>query len=411
MKTLIISLCFMTVSAFATDMNAVEQEAKYNEFYHDIVRGEKSRILTVDSDEADQFVTALWNIQEEKLAPERLEQVLLRTDSSKFPLALRLRLAVLMFRQGLPFANDALKTELTDALLETEEDGGGAIAQLIISLRHDLQNMNWFELITIAYILQPRASALSLGVESPVGDQTNVAKTVWQHEPDLAVWSRGEYAESVRLYMFCRSQRYYPCIMIMRDREGKAVRTEDGKLWFHQSLGSSVTNDPSNRVNGNTPAGIHTIDGVMPSADNRTSFGKFRRLILDFVPSSKREEVQKQLLPRSSHNLTWWQPNVVARNVGRKYFRIHGTGRPTSEPGTPWYPFMRTHGCIAQRENTYDGVEYKDQRLLLDTMMTAMALTPAYANERAIKGLLFMMDLNDEARAVTLADLAAIGIK
>ncbi len=43
-------------------------------------------------------------------------------------------------------------------------------------------------------------------------------------------------------------------------------------------------------------------------------------------------------------------------------------------------PFVN---CIEhlQKENTYDGVVYNDQRVLLDAVMTALGLTPKYENE------------------------------
>jgi hypothetical protein len=40
-----------------------------------------------------------------------------------------------------------------------------------------------------------------------------------------------------------------------------------------------------------------------------------------------------------------------------------------------------------------------------------MALTPAYENETAIKGVLFVIEIDDEAKAVTLNDLREMGIR
>jgi hypothetical protein len=72
---------------------------------------------------------------------------------------------------------------------------------------------------------------------------------------------------------------------------------------------------------------------------------------------------------------------------------------------------MRTSGCIAQRENTYDGVEFKDQRVLLDTIMKAMDLTPSYANEVNVKGILYVVEIDDQNAPVEASDLALRGIE
>ena len=66
---------------------------------------------------------------------------------------------------------------------------------------------------------------------------------------------------------------------------------------------------------------------------------------------------------------------------------------------------------MAQRENTYNGIEYRDQRNLLDTLMKAQGMEVNATNETAIKGLLFIIEINDEDRAVTPADLKKIGIQ
>jgi hypothetical protein len=72
---------------------------------------------------------------------------------------------------------------------------------------------------------------------------------------------------------------------------------------------------------------------------------------------------------------------------------------------------MRTSGCIAQRENTYDGVKFKDQRGLLDSIMKAMDLATTYVNETHVKGILYLVEIDDVNAPVTLSDLAFRGIE
>ena len=101
---------------------------------------------------------------------------------------------------------------------------------------------------------------------------------------------------------------------------------------------------------------------------------------------------------------------MVARDAGRNLLRIHGTGKINTDPSTPYFPFMRTSGCIAQKENTYEGVTYQDQRELLDDVMLAMDMEPEFNNGPKIKGILYLMDLDDKSAPVTLEDLASRGI-
>lgn len=212
----------------------------------------------------------------------------------------------------------------------------------------------------------------------------------------------------VGLYMFCREDRRYPCLFVMRDADGRLVQ-QRGKPWSQASLGYSRHQKKFNEVNGNTPSGVFHINGVMPYADQQQAYGQFRRLILDFLPQSPSEKNIRDVLPTSSYKANWWQEAVIARNMGRALFRIHGTGNP-APVDQPYYPFFATSGCVAQKEGVYNGVRYRDQRLLLDQLMLALDLQPVYANEIQIQGLLFVININDAQKAVQLEDLQALGI-
>lgn len=212
----------------------------------------------------------------------------------------------------------------------------------------------------------------------------------------------------LRLYMFCRNDRRYPCLFVARNVDGSLVK-EGKQIWNQPSLGYSRHNKKFNETNGNTPSGVYTLDGVMPYADRPQAFGKFRRLIMNFIPASKAENESLALLPQSSHQAQWWREASVARDMGRNSLRIHGSGNVAPE-GEPYYPFFGTSGCIAQRENTYEGITYIDQRLLLDKLMTVLGYAPEFKNETQIRALLYVINLNDEASAVSLNDLQSLQI-
>lgn len=237
------------------------------------------------------------------------------------------------------------------------------------------------------------------------------AVTDLYHTPaDLSHYRNGRYENQPKLFMFCRKDRRYPCLTLAKDRYGRPVLDSKGKLWKLPTLGLSRHGKKYNQFNGNTPAGIFTIDGVMPSANKQLVFGKFRRMILEFVPESQDESIQKSFLPASSHTESWWYEGVVARNIGRGLFRIHGTGLRNFDESNPYYTFYATSGCIATRENFYDGIDYKDQRHFLDQMMDSANLDPIYKNETKIRGVIFVININDKKSAVQMADLAAYNI-
>ena len=217
--------------------------------------------------------------------------------------------------------------------------------------------------------------------------------------------NKGEYRKVTRLYVFCRKNRKQSCLMLMKDKDGNFVRDEYGEIWNQRKLAYSGYVLPYDQSNGNTPQGLFTIDSVMPTTNNQRIYGKFRRIILDFVGKSSKEKDVRYYIPDELEKMNWWQESVIARNNGRSLFRIHGVGYQNIFPSTDFYPFIPTAGCIASLEGEYDGVVYKDQQILLDTFMKSMGLEPKYENEVKIKGLLYVVNINDEDRPVELEDI------
>lgn len=237
----------------------------------------------------------------------------------------------------------------------------------------------------------------------------NQVRDLYYKTPDLKNFKNGEYSEGIRLFMFCRKNRNYPCMMIMKDKLDRPVYLDDKEtLWHSPSLAQSSRSLPSYKRNGSTPSGVHLINSVMPKANRKIAFGKFRRLILNFVPRSVEEAQLKKLIPLSSHKSSWWKESVIARDVGRKYLRIHGTGRRNFQANSPHYPFRKTSGCVSKREGKYPESVYIDQRNLLDQMMLSLKLPATYKNEVKIKGLLWIVNIDDQRRPVIYKDIQQI---
>ena len=229
--------------------------------------------------------------------------------------------------------------------------------------------------------------------------------------PDYANYNNGEYKDTLKLFLFCRHDRHYPCLFVLKDIFDNPVRLDDGSLWSLPGLAHSRRELPYNVTNGYTPSGVHRMDSVMPEANRQQAFGKYRRVILDWVPNSSEEAFSKEFLPLSAQDKSWWKEASIARDIGRKWLRIHGTGNRNTDPTSKFYPHFATSGCISTREMKYDEVDYNDQRIILDTLMSAMQLAPIYTNEVKIKGILYVIELDDQKKAVKLEDLKEFGIE
>ncbi|NQZ02325.1 MAG: hypothetical protein HRT45_16835, partial [Bdellovibrionales bacterium] len=134
--------------------------------------------------------------------------------------------------------------------------------------------------------------------------------------PDVETFASGQYHRKPRMYQFCRVNRDFHCRMLMMDENKQWVRDSQGNLWNLPVLGRSRRELPFNQYGGHTPAGIYTIDGVMPEANKQQVFGKYRRLIMEFIRNSDEEAELKKLIPPSNHNANWWTESTIARDVG-----------------------------------------------------------------------------------------------
>lgn len=399
----------LTTAVWAQKSHDVVEETLYHDFQKSILEGQDKSNSLVGFSSFDQslFVDALWDMADEN-SPEALA-FLENEIPLHYDLVQKLRLGILRIKYNranvLP---EDVSAEISSALKSPQVDL--KIVYLIAAYESELMKTGHKSMIELArkhgsyYDIIDDADRVKDITTDEVADLFNMT-------PDVTTYMNGEYVKSVKIFMFCRNNRLFPCLMVMKNVHGEAVRLENGTLWSNPSLASSARGLPSYQRNGNTPEGVLTIDSVMPSADQQTSYGKFRRMILNFVPKSKNESLIKSLLPASSHESEWWRNGVVSRDIGRNLLRIHGTGKINLDPTTPYFPFMRTSGCIAQKENTYDGVTFQNQRNLLDSVMKAMDMAPTYANEPNIKGLLYIIEIDDKNAAVELEDLALRGIE
>lgn len=406
MRILILVIIAFSFNAFAND--SILEEQIYNHYKTGLHKNsEKNRhIVPITSFEQKLLVDSIEDsLVEGTITSDALKNI--NPVTFKLVERFRLELIKLQYKESTSIASDVI-AELISELQKPEVET--RLIYIIAVHEKLIIEAGATEIVDLA---KKNESYREMDRESETEDEllAEMVTDLYFNTPDVTNYMEGEYLNSVRIFMFCRQNRLYPCLMVMKDINGNPVRGEDGSLWSNGALASAVTGLPSYERNGNTPAGIFTIDSVMPTADQQLSYGKFRRMMLNFVPKSKEEVLLKSLLPKSSWEADWWKVSTVAREIGRNLFRIHGSGRMNTDPNTPYFPFNRTHGCIAQRENTYNGVTYKDQRNLLDSIMKAMELTPKYENEPKVKGILYIVEIEDKSEAVSLADLKSFGIE
>jgi hypothetical protein len=401
-------ILFSLSNAFGNSQTLLE-ESLYNSYQNEILSQDelKSKLAPGFSFyEQKIFVDALEDALTDK-APNA-EKVLASFDAFHYDLVERLRLEIFKIKHGQSVAlSRTLENELMAAMRSLSPDL--RLIYIIAVYEQELLDAGHKDIVELAQD-HPEYENIRIDRDSIRDLSAEVIADLFNKTPDMTTYMDGEYVKSVKIFMFCRDNRLYPCLMVMKDEKGDPIR-ENGQLWNHKSLASSKAGLPSYTRNGNTPSGVYTLDSVMPVADQVISYGRNRRIIVNFIPKSADETLHKRLLPASSQNHEWWQPAITARDIGRNLFRIHGTGKINKDPHTPYFPFMRTSGCIAQRENAYSGVVYNDQRILLDKIMMALGLVPSFANEIHVKGFLYLIEIDDKAAPVELADLNAIGIR
>lgn len=211
--------------------------------------------------------------------------------------------------------------------------------------------------------------------------------------------------EKLTIFVGLRKNREQLGRLVIRKANGEMFRKPNGKIWSIPVLCLSSRGLSFHHTNGFTPCGVYEVNGVMPKADKEKEFGQFRRLIVDFIPASNDEEVLKSYLPMGHFKRHWWKQSVLARSLGRKFLRIHGTGMVNKKFFSPYYPFVPTSGCIATNEVNTFWKKIHDQRKLLDALMKASELEVKFENEEKIQALLYVFEIDDQKRRVGLKDL------
>jgi len=422
-RNYIIKIILLCLSVFAVSspslyaINAILEEKLYEECVESIKKSPVEidsyleRIYSSKNREMHSkiFMDALWDLVLEP--PHRAEKIFpfifSRIRHENLNIAEKIRLQILAIEMGIkPSEIDFESTKNLILKLHEREDPDRRLLFILWSYQDILMPYGFSSIYL--YLELNFNEHKRLFLEATLPERCSISNKEIQDlinfSPDLSTFKNGRYKKSVKLFMFCRFKAKYPCMMIMKDLYGNLAYNEGGKtLWHLPSLGAARFNKPFNERNGNTPQGVYTIDSVMPLANKPSVYGKFRRIILNFIPPSPEEKDLSLLLPESLLAIDWWKESVIARDAGRNLFRIHGTGMKNFNPFSAHYPFVKTSGCVAMREGAYD--DFIDQRKLLDEIMLNLNFTPEYKNETRILGLLYVIRINNRKKPVSLSEI------
>lgn len=209
------------------------------------------------------------------------------------------------------------------------------------------------------------------------------------------------------IYSFQRWNRDYPGLAIIQNADGHFARDSNGRLLIFQQLARSASDLPYFITNGSTPQGIFSLQGTAVSKINWIGPTPNLQMIMPFedswanffhqplVPFQDSLNTYKQLLPVSWRNYEPMFEVWSAGKIGRSEIIAHGTTiDPSYYSGKPFYPLTPTMGCLCAREewNVTTG------RLQLSEQY---GLVTAYNNSPGKNGFLFVINLDDQQKAVT----------
>lgn len=214
------------------------------------------------------------------------------------------------------------------------------------------------------------------------------------------------------VYSFQRKNRDFPGLVIIRDANGNLVKDSMGGIFNVPQLARSITNLPGYLTNGNTPQGIYSMQGndvsrsifIGPTVNiqMRMPYETSTQKYFGYASSDSDWTINKykNLLPLALQNYAPLYQSYYAGMAGRTDIIIHGsTLNPEYYSGKNYYPLTPTMGCLTSKEvwDVNRGKRtYSDQQKIINAFIPL-----GFKN-----GYVIVIDINEEEKPVTLADLA-----
>lgn len=246
------------------------------------------------------------------------------------------------------------------------------------------------------------------------------SKEIKSPTPDLAALFRhNRNAGRKVIYSLQRWDRNYPGLALVQYADGRFARHPDGRLMIFEQLARSASDLPYFITNGSTPQGVYSINGIAVSKNQLIGPTPNLQLTMPFEGRWQQYFQQQpdslpwdstlnvaalynQLLPPQWAGYTPMQEAFQAGRTGRTEIIAHGTTiNPEYFRGHPYYPLTPTMGCLCAKElwNSSNG------RLLISEQYN---LVSTFSATPGSKGYLFVINLNNQPRPVTRADIEGI---
>ncbi|MEM6335963.1 MAG: hypothetical protein AAF752_05310 [Bacteroidota bacterium] len=223
--------------------------------------------------------------------------------------------------------------------------------------------------------------------------------------PPLADLVRHRYGVPVVLSVQ-RLDRRYPGLALVMDADGTFISNNGIQLAIPQ-LALSASGLPGTITNGNTPQGLLSIQDI--GASDNVFIGPSPTLVSvlphetdRFVHGSTEpvtQEAYAELLPETWQSYYPIFEAYLAGEAGRTEVIAHGTTiDSTFYAGQPYFPNSPSLGCLT----AYESWSPTTGRRVASAQQ---ALVDAYLQAGGGPGYLIVVELDDERRPVTLADI------
>ena len=212
------------------------------------------------------------------------------------------------------------------------------------------------------------------------------------------------------IFSFQRPDRTHPGLAMVRGADGRFIRNADGGYFAIAHLALALSNLPGTITNGNTPQGLFTIVGAGTATNpwigptpylhskipKEATLAEYEHANIEGEWSVARYE---SFLPLSWRRYFPFKEAWHAGLAGRDDMLLHGsTINPEYYRNNSYYPGTPSAGCLVAMEYW----SKSDGRLMHSDQLT---LAKAFTAGGLDRGYLVVVELDDRAQAVNLADV------
>jgi len=218
------------------------------------------------------------------------------------------------------------------------------------------------------------------------------------------------------IFSFHRKNRKFSGITIIRNPNGKFIRTKTGELAWNKQLACSATNLPGYFKRGNTPQGVYSVQGYYLTKTETIGPSPIviSRMPYEVSVSSffhKRKtgkwtlEKYKEILPATWKNYFPFSESYRGGKIGRRLIIMHGSADDMSYyKNLPYFPLTPTLGCLT----TVEKWDKKTGKLIESDQLKLMN---NFYSSGKLNGFLVVIELDDRETNVEIAELKNLILK